>query len=254
MPQYKNDMDSIQISIIYEDNDIVVVDKPEGLPVHKNDFMQHDADYLTKNLGKQLGKGIFNVHRLDAKTSGVMVLALSSEVANLLTKQFENKEVDKEYTTIVLGDLPEAGTIDRKVTVKKKTRFKKPAETNYTREKVVTSNISYKERENVNLNLVKVFPKTGRWHQIRQHFAGIRNDIVGDSHHGDFTFNKIITERFGIRRLFLHASVIAFKHPVTGNNLRFESELPAIFTELLNVVQSDGQKEKESEEMTNGTS
>ncbi len=239
-----------QISILYEDESIIVVDKPEALPVHKNDFMQHDADYLTKLLGKQLGKGIYNVHRLDAKTSGIMVLALSSEVAGTLTKMFENKEVEKEYTAIVLGELPEEGVIDRKVTVKKKSRFKKPAETTYKREKVVISNISYKDHVNVKLNQVKVYPKTGRWHQIRQHFAGIRNDIVGDSHHGDFTFNKIISGRYGIKRLFLHASSLSFNHPVTGERLQFNCNLPTIFNELLEKVQSDGQQEKKSEEMT----
>lgn len=230
-----------KISVIYEDDSIIVVDKPEGLPVHKNDFMQHDAEYLTKLLGKQLGKGIYNVHRLDAKTSGIMVLALSSEVANVMTKMFENKEVEKEYTAVVLGDLPEEGIIDRKVTVKKKSRFKKPAETAYKRVDVVESNISYKEHVNVKLNLVKVFPKTGRWHQIRQHFAGIRNDIAGDSHHGDFTFNKIVTERYGIKRLFLHASSLSFAHPITGEKLNFSCELPEIFNELLEKVQLDRQ-------------
>lgn len=242
------------VPVFYQDDYLVVVEKPEGLPTHKNDFMQHDADYLTKILGKQLEKGIYNVHRLDSKTSGVMVFALSSEIAHSLSKQFENKEIEKEYLTIVLGDLPPKGIINRKVIVKKKSRIKKNAETCFIREKFVTSKISYKDYKNVRLNLVKVFPKTGRWHQIRQHFAGIRNDIVGDSHHGDFTFNKIITAYYGIKRLFLHASAIGFVHPVTGEKLRFESDLPAVFSKLLDLVQLHRQEEKEPKEVANGTS
>ena len=236
-------MDTDELKIFFQDEYLVVAEKPEGLPVHKNDYMPHDADYLTRRLGKQLSKPIFNVHRLDAKTSGIMVLAFSSETANLLTKLFENKEVEKEYTAIVLGELDNEGTIERKVTVKKKSRFKKPAITHFRKEKTVVSSISYKDHLNMALNRVRIFPETGRWHQIRQHFAGTHNDIVGDSHHGDFTFNKIITERFGIRRLFLHASAIGFTHPVTQEKLRFECVAPAIFEELLHMVQSEGQKE-----------
>ncbi|TDN98910.1 RluA family pseudouridine synthase [Sunxiuqinia elliptica] len=226
----------MDIPVIFQDEYLVVVDKPVDLPVHKNDFMPHDAPYLTKLIGDQYGKWIYNVHRLDSKTSGLIVLAFSSEVAHELTLQFERKEILKEYAAIVVGELPEKGVFDEKVLVKKKSKFKKPAVTHFEREKLVPTSISYKEQDEVFLSLARVMPETGRWHQIRQHFAKNRHDIVGDSHHGDFTLNKLIRAEWGFNRLMLHARKLGFKHPETEEDLLFETNLPAEFEALLQAV------------------
>ncbi len=227
----------MEIPIIFQDEHLLVVDKPVDLPVHKNDFMPHDALYLTKLIGDDTGQWIYNVHRLDSKTSGLIILARSSEVAHHLALQFERKEVEKEYVSIVLGEIPEEGFFDGKVVVKKKSKFKKDALTRFQRERLVQTNISYKEHTNVCLSLVRVMPETGRWHQIRQHFAKNRHDIVGDSHHGDFTLNKLIKAEWGFNRLMLHASKLAFTHPVSGVKLNFEAKLPDEFEQLLQVVE-----------------
>lgn len=200
--------------------------------------MPHDAPYLTKLIGDETGQWIYNVHRLDSKTSGLIILARSSEVAHHLALQFERKEVEKEYVAIVLGEVPEEGFFDGKVVVKKKSKFKKDALTRFRRERLVQTNISYKEHTNVCLSLVRVMPETGRWHQIRQHFAKNRHDIVGDSHHGDFTLNKLIRAEWGFNRLMLHASKLAFTHPVSGETLNFEAKLPAEFEQLLKAVEA----------------
>lgn len=228
----------MEIPIIYQDEHLLVVDKPVDLPVHKNDFMPHDAPYLTKLIGDDAGQWIYNVHRLDSKTSGLIILARSSEVAHHLALQFERKEVEKEYVTIVLGEVPEEGFFDGKVVVKKKSKFKKDALTRFRRERLVQTGISYKEHTNVCLSLVRVMPETGRWHQIRQHFAKNRHDIVGDSHHGDFTLNKLIKAEWGFNRLMLHASKLAFTHPVSGEKLTFEAKLPDEFEQLLQAVEA----------------
>lgn len=225
---------NFEIPILYQDEKIVVVEKPTGLAVHKNDFMPHDAPYLTKLLGDVTGKWIYNVHRLDAKTSGLMVLAFSSETANNLTLQFERKEVVKKYIAVVQGN-PGEGTFNEKVLVKKKSKFKKPAVTHYKTLRSVETEISYKEKNNIVLSLVEITPETGRWHQIRQHFAKNRFDIVGDSHHGDFTLNKIITEKTGINRLLLHASSLEFTHPETKGRKEFVSPVPEEFERIIEV-------------------
>jgi tRNA pseudouridine65 synthase len=221
-----------QIPILYRDEYILVVEKPEGLAVHKNDFMPHDAPYLTKLLGDMTQQWIYNVHRLDSKTSGVMVLAFSPEMAKELTLQFERKEVQKKYTAVVQGN-PGEGTFTGSVLVKKKTKFKKPAVTGYKTLQWVKTGISYKEKTGIVLSLVEIKPETGRWHQIRQHFAKNRFDIVGDSHHGDFTLNKIITEKTGIHRLMLHATSLEFMHPEIKKQVLFESPVPEEFQKLL---------------------
>jgi tRNA pseudouridine65 synthase len=226
-------MQDFQIPFLFEDEHLLVVDKPVNLSVHKNDFMPNDAPYLTKLVGNLTGKWIYNVHRLDSKTSGLIILAFSKEAAHELTLQFEKKQVEKTYMAIVQGN-PGKGSFTRKVLVKKKAKFKKPAVTHYSTLKTIHTNISYKEKVNVNLSLVEVKPETGRWHQLRQHFAQNRNDILGDSHHGDFTLNKIITEKTGIKRLFLHASALTFTHPVSGKQMALTSDLPYEFEKILN--------------------
>lgn len=221
------------IPILFQDEHLIVVNKPINLPVHKNDFMPHDAPYLTKLLGDLTGKWILNVHRLDSKTSGIMVLAFSTEIAHELTLQFERKEVQKTYYAVVQGN-PGKGSFDRKVLVKKKSKFKKPALTHYKTLQTVQTNISYKEKENIQLSLVEITPVTGRWHQLRQHFAQNMFDIVGDTHHGDFTLNKIITEKTSSKRLLLHAGKLEFKHPVTNEMINFEADLPKEMDTVLN--------------------
>lgn len=223
---------NLEIPILYQDDQIVVVDKPTGLAVHKNDFMPHDAPYLTKLLGDATGKWIYNVHRLDAKTSGVMVLVFSPEMAKELTLQFERKEVVKKYVAVVQGN-PGEGTFSEKLLVKKKSKFKKPAVTHYKTLRSVETDISYKEKTDIVLSLVEITPETGRWHQIRQHFAKNRFDIVGDSHHGDFTLNKILTEKTGINRLLLHASSLEFTHPETQIRKEFVSPVPPEFERMM---------------------
>ena len=234
--KFKQKIRLMEIPIIYQDEHLLVVDKPVDLPVHKNDFMPHDAPYLTKLVGDQIGQWIFNVHRLDSKTSGLIILALSSEVAHELTLQFERKEVEKEYVAIVLGEVPQEGVFDEKVVVKKKSKFKKNAVTNYKMERVVPTKISYKEHIDVSLSLVRIMPETGRWHQIRQHFAKNRHDIIGDSHHGDFTLNKLIRAEWGFNRLMLHAHKLSFTHPISKEKLYFEATIPLEFEQLLEAV------------------
>lgn len=224
------------IPVLYRDEFILVVNKPVDLPVHKNDFIPHDAPYLTKLAGDLTGQWIYNVHRLDSKTSGVIVLALSKEVAHDLTLQFERKEVKKKYLAIVQGN-PGEGTFDQKVLVKKKAKFKKPAVTHFQTLQSVLTGISHKETENVVLSLVEIQPETGRWHQLRQHFAKNRFDILGDTHHGDFKLNKIITEKTGLKRLFLHASELEFMHPQTHQKFSFSAPMPEEFNELLDFFQ-----------------
>lgn len=225
-----------EINILYEDDSLLVVDKPEGLPVHKNDFMPRDAAYLTKMAGKLKDRSVFNVHRLDAKTSGVIILALSQEAAKFMAQQFQEKAVRKKYIAIVKGN-PGEGLFDEKVLVKKKSNFKKPAVTRFKTIKTVKTQLFSKDVQ-VPLSLVEVIPESGRWHQIRQHFARNRYDIIGDTHHGDFALNKEITRQTGIKRLMLHASAIDFIHPFENRFLTVKSPLPELFNDLLTSLET----------------
>jgi tRNA pseudouridine65 synthase len=226
------------IPVLYQDSEIIVMEKPAGLPVHKNDFMVHDAPYLTKIAGNITGRRIYSVHRLDAKTSGLIVMTFSSEAAAILSAQFEQREVNKKYVAVVKGN-PGEGVFNSKVLVRKKANSRKEAVTNYTTLKSVFTDISYKDQANIVLSLVEIFPETGRWHQIRQHFAVNRYDIVGDNQHGDFTLNKIVTERTGIRRMLFHATSTRFTHPRSKEKMEFNSTIPEEFNYVIDSLKID---------------
>lgn len=222
-----------QIPVLYKDEFLIVVEKPAGLSVHKNDFMPHDAPYLTKLVGENTGRRIFNVHRLDARTSGVIVLAFSSEMAHQLTVQFEHKEVFKKYVAVVQGN-PGEGVFNIEVRVKKRSQQRMPAVTRYRTLESVELDLKYKETEKVVLSLIDIIPETGRWHQIRQHFAHFRFDIIGDTYHGNFALNRIIGNVTGVSRLLLHASELRLTHPNNRELIEFTSPVPSDFRTVMN--------------------
>ncbi|WP_430813548.1 pseudouridine synthase [Carboxylicivirga sp. RSCT41] len=218
--------------IIYQDEAIIAINKPVDLPVHKNDFMPVDAEYLTKQVGLLTNQPVFPVHRLDSKTSGVIVLAFTRDVASVLSKQFEQREVKKTYLLLTKG-IPGEGVFDKNVLIKKKKK-RQSAKTAYKTISSIETGICYKQEENVSVSLVKATPETGRWHQLRQHFAMNRTDILGDTQHGDWTLNKIMTELTGIKRLLLHASSLELRHPVTNEKISLEASMPEAYDIVLN--------------------
>lgn len=222
----------MEIPVLYQDDDIIVVDKKEGLAVHKNKHMAHDAPYLTKLLGDQCAKWVYNVHRLDAKTSGVMVLAFSSEVAKTLTQQFEKRTVEKTYLALVKGQPASTGHFDKEVVDRKKKGKRVSAYTNYQTLDTITTNYSSKGIDDLPFSLLKLKPNTGRWHQLRQHCSQERYDIIGDTQHGDWTLNRLVTEKTGVQRLCLHASELSFDHPTTGQRMSFQAATPSDFTRI----------------------
>ncbi|PHN04668.1 pseudouridine synthase [Flavilitoribacter nigricans] len=219
------------IPILYQDEHLLLVDKPVDLPIHKNDHMAYDAPYLTKLVGEITGQWIYNVHRLDAKTSGVVLLALSPDMARQLTQQFEKRTVEKTYLALVKGS-PGSGTFDEPVLDRKKGKRVK-ASTDYETLETIRTDLSSKGVDDLELSLVALRPHTGRWHQLRQHCARQRYDIIGDTQHGDWTLNRLITDRTGAHRLCLHAQKLRFQHPITGADMEMEAEMPALFLEIM---------------------
>jgi len=217
--------------IVFQDEAMIAVCKPVDLPVHKNDFMPADAEYLTKQVGQLTGQSVYPVHRLDSKTSGIIVLAFSREVAATLAKQFEQRHVKKTYLLISKG-IPGEGVFTNDVLIKKKKKRQK-AQTAYKTISTIETFISYKQEENVSISLVKAIPETGRWHQLRQHFAMNRTDILGDTQHGDWTLNKIMTELTGVKRLLLHAAALELTHPHTNEKISLEAKMPEAFDIVL---------------------
>ncbi|MBI5547709.1 MAG: pseudouridylate synthase [Deltaproteobacteria bacterium] len=201
------------LPLLWCDEDLVVVDKPSGMLVHRG--WDRDPVVAMTAVRDQLGRHVFPVHRLDRGTSGVLAFALSSEMAAPLHRQFEEGAVRKVYLALVRGVPPEQGVIDHPVP-RAEEGPKVEAVTEYRR-------LFAGER----FSLVEAMPRTGRLHQIRRHLKHLGHPLVGDVNYGRGEINRLFRERYGLRRLALHARSLELGHPRTGERLRFQAPVPA---------------------------
>lgn len=225
--------------IIYQDEHCVAVNKPSDVLVHRSYVDNRDRENLVRGLKRQLGQRVFNAHRLDRATSGVMILGLSSETARNLTQQFENRTVEKNYLAIVRGytddsgkiDIPLLEKFDRKAPLPQSEEEKPPQEalTEYVTLATSELPISAGKYPTSRFSLVRLKPHTGRRHQLRRHLKHISHPIVGDIKHGDHRVNQLIESEFGIRRLLLVAHELHIDHPVSGERMIFKASFGAGF-------------------------
>lgn len=220
----------IPLEILYEDEDVIVINKPQGLVVHPahgnwegtlvNALMYHVSDL--SGINGKLRPGI--VHRLDKDTSGVMMAAKNDQAHRQLAEQIKNHTINREYIALVHGIIPENhGMIDAPIGRSKEDRKKmavikegRPARSQY---QVMERFRDY--------TLVKVKLLTGRTHQIRVHFAYIKHSVVGDPLYGSGK------KHFDRTAQVLHAHLLGFFHPRTGTYMEFNAPLPAYFQDIL---------------------
>ena len=226
----------IPIEIIYEDNDIIVVNKPKGLVVHPangnpdgtlvNAIMAICKDSLS-GIGGELRPGI--VHRLDKDTSGLLIVAKNDKAHINMSEQIKNHEVEKTYIALVRGFVKEnEATINMPIGRSTKDR-KKMAVVNTGKEAVTHFKVVERYGK---YTLLEVKIETGRTHQIRVHLSQIGYPIVGD---GTYSNGK---NEWNIEGQCLHAKSLKFKHPITGEQLKLEAPLPDYFNEIINELQN----------------
>ncbi len=223
--------ENIPLKIVYEDDDLLVIDKPAGLPVHPapghpshtvvNAVLSH-LPQLAKD-ADSLRPGI--VHRLDKDTSGLLIVAKNRLAQANLSQQFKNRVVKKTYITLVQGKLtPQKGIIEAAIGRDPSHRQKMAIVTKGRAARTEYRVINYIG----NYTLLEIKPETGRTHQIRVHLAAIGFPVVGDTTYG------LKSPRF--LRQFLHASKITFKLPSTGKEITFESPLPSDLEKVLGEI------------------
>lgn len=221
----------IAVDIIYEDKDIIVVNKPKGLVVHPangnpdgtlvNAIMAICKGSLS-GIGGEIRPGI--VHRLDKDTSGIIIIAKNDEAHINLSEQIKNREVKKTYIALVRGFVKEnEATINMPIGRSPKDRKKMAVVKNG---KNAITHIKVLERFN-NYTLLQVNIETGRTHQIRVHLSQIGYPIVGD-----YTYSNGKNE-FGIVGQCLHAKSLKFRHPITNKEMYLEAELPQYFKDVI---------------------
>jgi len=201
----------MKIPIIYEDNDLIVIDKPTNLLVHPvKDEKNTLIDYFPK---AKL------VHRLDKDTSGLLLLAKNEKTFNWLKSQFKNRKIKKKYLALVVGKLKDKkGIISKTISRSKKRGGSQTTAPIGKRKQAITR---YKVlKEFPNYTFLEVVPETGRTHQIRIHLASIGHPITGDE---KYKFKRQRTLE-GLKRQFLHASYLQFRMP--NKIMKFELKLP----------------------------
>ncbi|MCU8054818.1 tRNA pseudouridine(65) synthase TruC [Shewanella sp. SM34] len=234
-----------EIEILYEDEHLVAIHKPAGLLVHRSYLARRERFFAMQLTRDLVGCHVFPVHRLDRPTSGVLLFAKSSEVANALCEQFASHTIEKQYLALVRGNMHESGILDYALKVELDELGDKNADPNKAAQEAVTA---YEPLLNTEIPypsgryptsrfaLVRLSPKTGRKHQLRRHMAHLRHPIVGDTTHGDGKQNAFFREHFGINRLWLIAKKLTFTHPITQTRLSIETELESewetVFAEL----------------------
>ena len=213
--------ESAPYSIAFEDDHLLVVDKPAGVVVHP--ARGHRTGTLAQALADRAAGGdepwrAGIVHRLDRDTSGLLVVAKSDEVHRALKLMLAKRGLRREYIALVQGHPPaRTGTIDAPIGRDRRDRVLMSIDTDDPREARTHFEI---ERLLARVALIRVVLDTGRTHQIRVHMAAIGHPVCGDPQYGT-------AGEFGLQRQFLHAARLAFTHPVTGEAVDVHSELPA---------------------------
>lgn len=223
--------EDIPLEIVYEDDDVAVVNKPQGMVVHPaagnlsgtlvNALLYHFGDNLSAINGV-IRPGI--VHRIDKDTAGLLVIAKNNEAHLKLSQQLKERKASRRYIALVNGTVKEDGTVNKPIARHPRDR-KKMAVAAGGREAVT----HYRVLENFNgYTLLECILETGRTHQIRVHMASIGHSLVGDRTYG------IAKEKIKTAGQLLFAKTIGFVHPRTGEYMEFSAELPDYFSEILN--------------------
>ena len=226
--------EDIPLSVVYQDEDIIVINKPPGMLVHPGaghpggTLMNAVLSMCPELSGMNSTNRPGLVHRLDKDTSGIILVAKTEEALANLSDQFKNRLVVKKYMALVKGNLSDRtaiidGPIRRDRSERKRMSVAEGGKEATTKYEVIKRFTSF--------DLVDVVPLTGRTHQIRVHFASIGHPIAGDALYGGKTE--------GLQRQFLHAYSLAFRHPSSGSDLCFDSKLPKDLSEFTMTLSQD---------------
>jgi len=235
----------ISLEIVFENDDLAVINKPAGMIIHPSDQGRHMQDTLVNallfkfgrdslsNIGGELRPGI--VHRLDKDTSGLMIIAKNNRIHEYLVQKMKNREIEKKYIGLIIGHLTDKkGLIDSPL-VKSSNNWGKvilAPEGEGRDAKTLYKVLEYFEKEGYKFTLIEAQILTGRTHQIRVHFSSIGYPVAGDFLYGNTKANKFL-EKFNLKRQFLHAENLKFQLP-NGEIVDIKKKIP---NELENVLE-----------------
>ncbi len=221
----------MHLEILYQDDRLVAINKPHGLLVHKSPIAADASEFAVQLLRDQLGLKVYPVHRLDRKTSGVLLFALDAEMNSLMQTAFMDRKVDKTYLALVRGYTLDAGSIDYPLMDERGRSFE--SLTHYKTKERYEIPVASGKHASSRYSLVEVKPETGRMHQIRKHFAHIFHPIIGDRPHGCNKQNKLFLDKWNMGSMLLYASELSFTHPITGERVIVNAPISSEFNRTL---------------------
>ncbi len=231
--------ENIDLNILFEDDDIIVINKPKGMVVHPaagnytgtlvNAIMGYCGEKLS-DINGVIRPGI--VHRIDKDTSGILVIAKSNKAHEKLSEKLKTHDINRVYIALVEGTIHEdTGKIDAPIGRHPVERKKMAVNTKNGRNAVTHFKVLERFKD---ATLLEVTLETGRTHQIRVHMSYIDHPVVGDEVYGRKK------QKYDIKGQALHARLLGFEHPVTGQYMEFEAELPEYFKNLLGHIRNEG--------------
>lgn len=224
----------MQLEILYRDEHLVVINKPHGLLVHKSKIAAEATEFAIQILRDQIGQRVTPVHRLDRKTGGVLVFALTDEANKAMNLLFDENRVSKTYHALVRGYTLDEERVD--YPLRKENGTLQDAVTNYRTIERVEVPVALGKHETQRYSLVEVKPETGRMHQIRKHFNHLRHPIIGDRPHGCNKQNKLFKEKWDMTTMLLHASEVQFIHPFKFEIITIKAPLHSEFKRTLELL------------------
>ena len=223
------------MNILYEDEYIIVIDKPSKMMVYPTPMARNCHWFATKELAKLGYAKLHTIHRIDRPTSGVLLFAKQKEMAKQMSLLFREGKVKKVYNCIVRGHTEAEGEITKEL--------KKDGEGDLQKAKTKYKTLQYFELDEEisrypqsRFSLLEVVPTTGRMHQIRRHFSHLRHPIILDIRYGDRHYNKFIKKQYEIENLMLHAKILEFEHPQSKKLIKIEASLPEYFLKLISIL------------------
>ncbi|GIL18673.1 MAG: tRNA pseudouridine(65) synthase TruC [Oligoflexia bacterium] len=229
-----------EFEILYQDDRMVAIHKPSGFHVvpHEDERHRVSKDQICLYVLKyQLQKYLYPVHRLDAGTSGVLIFALDKGAARILHQAVQDKSAQKKYHAVVRGYIPQEGIIDLDLEQETHGAIQQ-ARTDYRLVKTLElPHAVGKRHPTARYSLVEVWPRTGRYHQIRRHFGRISHPVIGDAVHGDSHHNRFFREQLGLQGLCLRATELDIHPEWLNEPLHLSVKQDERWTKIWNLFQ-----------------
>lgn len=225
----------MELDILFEDEFCICVNKPNDMLIHHAKLSRSVKQELSllQLIFNKTSLKVYPVHRLDRRTSGVVLLAKDKIFVSKFQTLFTENNIQKTYFGVVRGFAPSEKIIDSPVKGRDSTVYKEAYTTLKTLE-TITLDIPVKPYETSRYSLVALHPKTGRMHQLRVHMTKISHPIIGDGKYGDKNHDDKFLANFGYSYLFLHAGKLEFKHPFTSEIISLKASFPEDWIDLFN--------------------